>query len=322
MSLGAYRETPAFAYPGWRLTVPGGPAGGHYKGFTHSEATGTDLDPQDQYEEDRSDGMSSHDAVHSSRRNPRGVYRSSGEVPPRPNASGSAMTYRGHQTERHPGTSVAPGSFPAEFIETLEDIFLSGGGGLGDLGYVTMANGGGSYSGRGEMILRPNIVGVAACSDLMHAMPPAGYHYVTVGTLANGCPNVQLVPNNTLVVPPPPQTGATSVVNQPPASPAPLPPSPSVPVYVAPPVSPAPAPIVATNEVVPLNDGSGNYVNVSTGAIVSPSGVAQNPATGQLFQSALTWLEQPSSLWAAVPNWGLLFGAGLLASMFIGGKRR
>jgi hypothetical protein len=55
-----------------------------------------------------------------------------------------------------------------------------------------------------------------------------------------------------------------------------------VPVYYVPPVSPAPSPVVATNEVIPLNDGSGNYINVSTGAIVSASQVSQNLATMQL----------------------------------------
>jgi hypothetical protein len=328
MRLGAYQDVPAFAYPGWRLSVPGGPAGGHYKGFTHTEATGTDLPPQDPYEQDREDGMSSHDTVHTSDRNPRGVYRSSGEVPPRPNASGAAHTYRGMQTARHPGTSEAPGSFPAEFIETLEDVFLSGG--LGDLGWQMYQDGGAMAlaNGGGRVVLpgpaqtwRPN---VAVCSQLMHAAPPPGYAWETTGTSADGCPIVSLVPTA------PPQTGATSVVNQPPASPAPLPPSPSVPVYTAPPVSPAPAPVVNTNQVVPLNDGSGNYVNVSTGQTVPASAVTQNLATMQLtaapstdiVSTSLAWLEQPSALWAAVPNWGLLAGAALVASMLMGGHKR
>jgi hypothetical protein len=295
--LGAYRETPAFAYPGWRLTVPGGPAGGHYKGFTHSEGTGTDLEPQDSYEQDREDGMSSHDAVHASPRNPKGVYRSSGEVPPRPNASGSAHTYRSLQTERHPGTSVAPGSFPAEFIETLEDAFLTGAAGLGDLGWQIYGDAGPEPMPL-PIIGRPNIA-----------------TYPVMGPITSA-PDLPIMPY-------PITHGPINVVNQPPASPAPLPPSPSVPVYVAPPVSPAPAPTVPTNEVVPLNDGSGSYVNVSTGQIVPASAVAQNPATGQLFQHAFSWLEQPSSLWASLPNWGLLaIGVGALALFGGGSKRR
>jgi hypothetical protein len=320
--IGAYRATENFAYPGWRLTVPGGPAGGHYKGFTHTEATGTDIPPNDQYEMDREDGMSSHDPVHASLRNPRGVYRSSGEVPPRPNASGAAMTYRGFQTARHPGTSIAPGSFPAPFEETDEDAFLSRYGehasmleGLGLVRYPLQfeSNGGGpqpwNFGLPDVAPIRPQTV---ACG-VEHAAPPPGYHYEAAGTDANGCTIFHLVKD--------PQSGATSVVNQPPATPAPLPPSPSVPVYTAPPVSPTPAPIVATNEVVPLNDGSGNYVNVSTGAVIPASAIAQNPATGQLTaSSALSWLEQ-NTLWSALPNWGVLAGGAVLAMMLFGKRR-
>lgn len=122
--LGAYRSVPDFAYPGWRLRIPGGPAGGHYKGFTHNYAAGTEIPPQDQYEADRAGGASSHDQAYAPASAPRGVYRSPGEVPPRPNASGRAMVYRGYQTQRHPGTSMSPGSFPAPFVETPEDFFI------------------------------------------------------------------------------------------------------------------------------------------------------------------------------------------------------
>jgi hypothetical protein len=352
--IGAYREVPAFAYPGWRLSVPGGPAGGHYKGFTHTQAAGTDIPPQDQYEQDREDGMSSHDLVHATQRNPRGVYRSSGEVPPRPNASGRAHSYRSFQTQRHAGTAIAPGSFPAEFVETDEDAFIHRYGlhGLGALPISEMIRVGVFQDGGGGNILvRPPVIptppmpgpaqtwhppapGAAAPVVILpiqarpncitdHAAPPPGMHYESMGTDANGCELVHLVHDA------PPATGATSVVNQPPAHPAPLPPSPSVPVVVAPPVSPAPAPVVNTNQVVPLNDGSGNFLNVSTGTIVPSSAVAQNPATGQLTSSissaasgALSWLEQPSTFFPAVPNWGLVAGAAVLASMLMGGKRR
>lgn len=128
-ALGAYRDGQAFAYPGWRLTVPGGPAGGHYKGFTHNYSAGTSIgtvaDPNDEYEMARAEGLAAHDPVHSHPNAPRGVYRGPAEVPPRANASGSAMTYRGFQTKRHAGTSEAPGSFPAEFYETNEDILAT-----------------------------------------------------------------------------------------------------------------------------------------------------------------------------------------------------
>lgn len=377
--IGAYRSTTAFAYPGWRLTVPGGPAGGHYKGFTHTQAAGTDIPPGDQYEQDREDGMSSHDAVHASLRNPRGVYRSSGEVPPRPNASGSAHTYRSFQTQRHPGTSVSPGSFPADFFVTDEDAFLSrfdpalSGMGLtlprmsagaeadfirapiyslphpivdsGSVGPIT--SGVFQYPVPQPMpapaqtwvpmppvpappvhtlpiqveappVSRPNV-----CTN--PSAPPAGQHWEVSGVDSYGCTFYHMVPDAQPVAPP--TSGATSVVTQPPAQPLPAPPSPSVPVYVAPPISPTPAPTVATNQVIPLNDGSGNYLNLSTGSVVPAAAVAQNPATGQLTASlssaasgALSWLEQ-NSIFSAAPNWMVVGGGLLLASMLMGGKK-
>jgi hypothetical protein len=312
MRLGAYRGTPQFAYPGWRLTVPGGPAGGHYKGFTHTQAAGTTILPEDQYEQDRGDGMSSHDAVHASPRNPRGVYRSSGEVPPRPNASGALQTYRGHQTRRHAGSSEAPGSFPADFKETGEDDFLS----LAENAprYLRVADFAPNLLGAVPMILDdpngsnmlrypfkqscpswgcgpmpivklPNTVAtppststtptapsIPFCAPQSNAAPPPGYQWVQTGVDGNNCPiySLQALP------------GATSTVTQPYGTLAPAPPSPSVPVYTVPPVSPQPSPVVATNEVIPLNDGSGNYINISNGAIVSAATVSQNLATMQL----------------------------------------
>lgn len=316
--ISAYQSVVDFAYPGWRLTVPGGPAGGHYKGFTHTEASGTTILPQDDYETDRGDGMSSHDEVHASPRNPRGIYRSSGEVPPRPNASGSAATYRGIQTRRHAGTSVAPGSFPADFKETGEDDFLS---------------------------LAENAPHYFKPSDVVSSLLGAGF--IDNGGVslrvpfkescpAWGCgpmpgPAQFYNPPNTVTAPAPvsaaplPSTGATSVVNQPAATPAPAPPSPSIPVYTAPPVSPAPSPTVATNEVVPLNDGSGNYLNVSTGQAVPASAVAQNLATMQLTAAPtsgiMAWLQAPSAISPSIPNWGLVAAAAAAAAMFMGKRR-
>jgi len=327
--IGAYQSVQPFAYPGWRLTVPGGPAGGHYKGFTHSEASGTTILPGDDYETDRGDGMSSHDAVHASQRNPRGIYRSSGEVPPRPNASGAAHTYRDFQTKRHAGTSVAPGSFPADFHETGEDDFLS----LAENAphYFTPGDVASSLLGMG--VAFESIVGdgpVSGGSEMVRTPFRLSCPAWGCGPMPGPMPIWR--PNTTTAAPPTPvssspapSTGATSAVNQPPATPAPAPPSPSIPVYVAPPVSPAPAPTVATNEVVPLNDGSGNYLNVSTGQTVPASSVMQNPATGQLsvsptapssFSSALSWLEQ-NTIWSAVPNWGVLAAAAVGASLLL-----
>ncbi len=311
--IGAYITVPAFAYSGWRLTIPGGPAGGHYKGFTHTESAGTDIPPEDQYEQDREDGISSHDAVHSSLRNPRGVYRSSAEVPPRPNASGAAMTYRGFQTERHAGTSVAPGSFPAEFFETDEDAFLAGLSGDG-LGATRMV-----FDGPGPLQLyESDAGGVAPISQLIRA-----------GTFNYGEPDAPPIAPNTvysgapakIIVPAAPATGATSVVRQPAGSLYPAPPAPAVPVHVEPPISPRPAPVIATREVLPLHDGSGNFFHIATGETVSASDVEQNPATGQFTApGGGSWLEE-HSIFSALPNWGVLV-AGFVGASLLLGKRR
>jgi len=254
-TIGAYQDAGAFAYPGWRLTVPGGPAGGHYKGFTHTESRGTDVPPNDDFEQDREDGMSAHDAAHASPRNPRGVYRSPAEVPPRPNASGQAHTYRAYQTQRHAGTSIAPGSFPAPYEESNEDACVPT--------YQP-----GDLSGFGAVPESFLIRGREYYGDGPEPIWMRGPNTITNVAAAGAAPA--------------PTSGATSVVNQPTATLAPAPPSPSVPVYTAPPISPTPSPTVATNEVIPLNDGSGNYINISTGAIVPGSSVTQNLATMQL----------------------------------------
>jgi hypothetical protein len=336
MTIGAYQAVVDFAYPGWRLTLPGGPAGGHSKGFTHTQAAGTTILPQDDYEMDRGDGMSSHDSVHASRRNPRGVYRSSAEVPPRPNASGSAATYRGSQTRHHAGQSVAPGSFPADFKETGEDDFLS------------LAENMPRYFTPTPGEIASSLLGAAFIdngSDIVR-LPLRGGPIFYQGPMPGPLPVLPAPPPNTVAAPVAPKypatpassgtgegfapsTGATSVVNQPPGTLTPAPPSPAIPVYTAPPVSPAPAPTVATNQVIPLNDGSGNYMNLSTGQIVPASAVAQNPATMQLTApntgftaaGAMTWLEQPSSLFPSIPNWGLVAAAAAAAAMLMGGSK-
>lgn len=305
MTIGAYRGTQDFARAGWRLTLPGGPAGGHYKGFTHTESAGTDIQPGDNYEQDREDGMSSHDAVHATLLNPRGVYRSSAEVPPRPNASGSAHTYRGFQTQRHAGTSVAPGSFPADYFETLEDMFVPPAGVRGMGISAALAN-------RQQKIA--NIVRNREIDGNGTTVCPAW-----------GCGNQPPTVERIL-----PATGATSVVAQPQATPLPTPPAQAVLVMTQQPVSPTPGPIVATNEVIPLNDGSGNFINISTGAVVPGSSVQQNPATGQVTTTAtaastgsgaLSWLEQ-NTIFSAVPNWGVLAGGALLLAFATSSKGR
>jgi hypothetical protein len=317
--IGAYRETENFAYPGWRLTVPGGPAGGHYKGYTHSYSAGTAMAPQDDYEATRDSGMAAHDTVHMHPNAPRGVYRSPAEVPPRANASGQAMTYRGMQTERHAGTSIAPGSFPAEFYETDEDAFI-----------------------RGDV---PRLEGLDALMTPyadggipFRSLPPVRY----VGPPMPGPAQTFPVQNYPIVRPLPVRplppiiirgpitSGATNVVPQPP-------PQPPAPVLVVSgkgdvPVSPAPAPVVDTHQLVPIPDGSGNYVDSSDGTIVPPSQVSVD-ATGKVtyrpgaqpsafsFGGLMNWLGQ-NTIWSALPNGVVLGGGVLLAAMAFRGRRR
>lgn len=323
MTIGAYRSAPHFAYPGWRLTIPGGPAGGHYKGFTHNYSAGTAIDAGDEYEADRGAGASSHDAVHATPRNPRGVYRSSGEVPPRPNASGSAHTYTGHQTMRHAGTSVAPGSFPAPYSESDEDSFLSG---LG-LTAMQLRSDGVDYAANARAAALERMVGLRAPIRIVNEAPiPSRPNTIAAPSVS------QIVPGGVISWAAPPSTGATSVVNQPP--PVLVAPAPAVAnVPAAPPVSPAPAPVVASPVVVPASDGSGNYIRISDGTVVPGNSVYQNPATGQLQTAAAStgatpssvagveaWLAQ-NSIWSAVPNWALLAGVGVMLFAGKGGRR-
>jgi hypothetical protein len=79
--------------------------------------------------------------------------------------------------------------------------------------------------------------------------------------------------------------------------------------------------------VVPLNDGSGNYINLSTGQIIPASAVTQNLATMQLTAAPgssagiMNWLEQPSAIYPSIPNWGLVAAAAVAASMLMGKRR-
>jgi hypothetical protein len=373
MTIGAYASVPDFAYPGWRLTVPGGPAGGHYKGYTHNYSVGTDLLPADQYEQDREDGMSSHDAAYASPRNPRGVYRSPGEVPPRPNASGSAMTYRGYQTKRHAGTSIAPGAFPADFIETPEDAGIAGNGwgdgsdptlhgvfldGLGVIQYVPPAYSQGLTPEQLNLV-RQRMYPIAAPAPVHTSAPaPPGsfvrvdgtapvYQVQSDGVTLRWVPDpatfTQMGGNASSVVVIPSLAGYSvgsplpQFITQPNTVSAPpvTPPQPtntvSVPIVAPSSTSAAPSPSVYSNVVMPLNDGSGNFVSVATGAIIPGSQVTLNPLTQQYnaapsAASAFSisgiehWLTQPSSFFPSIPNWGLLLGAGVGAAMLLGHK--
>lgn len=313
-ALGAYRDSGAFAYPGWRLTVPGGPAGGHYKGFTHNYSEGTAIgtvaDPNDDYELARAKGLAAHDPIHTHPNAPRGVYRSPAEVPPRANASGSAMTYRGFQTRRHAGTSVAPGSFPAPFYETGEDILAT------MLGYIP-AKYDGDYPMPGPAQTKPGSVYTAVPSG---TAPAPGYiHYYGPPVL-----NVKYVPKN----------GATSTVPQPATPPAvshmQLPaPAPSVPAATPPGgTMPALAPAPSVPSGIVNQDASGNFVD-AFGNVYASSDVSLDPTTNQYrvhpgstpstMASVTSWLSS-HSIYSAWPNWYFLAGGAGLLLLF--GRRR
>jgi len=351
--IGAYRATDNFAYPGWRLTVPGGPAGGHYKGYTHNYSAGTAMAPQDDYEATRDEGMAAHDTVHVHPNAPRGVYRGPAEVPPRANASGQAFTYRGMQTARHAGTSVAPGSFPAEYFETGEDAFIHPDvprlDGLDAIpAMIDRVDGGPTsyyhaspamltvpkYLGPpvhlpmpGPMplpIIRGPIVAIPPAPPL-HELPlcpendPYGWDQGCTQALNSPCPPCR------------PRTGATNIVPQPP-------PQPPAPVLVVSgkgdlPVSPAPAPVVDTHQLVPIPDGSGNYFDSSDGTIVPASQVTVDasgkptykpgaqPAAGFSWSGITSWLGQ-NTIWNVLPNGVVLGGGVLLATMLFRGRGR
>lgn len=351
-ALGAYRDGQAFAYPGWRLTVPGGPAGGHYKGFTHNYSAGTAIgtvaDPNDEYELARAEGRAAHDPVHSHPNAPRGVYRGPAEVPPRANASGSAMTYRGFQTKRHAGTSEAPGSFPAEFYETGEDVLatmLQPGMGLipAMVDHVTYPI---RYLGPptpGTSVYTAVPSGVAPAPNIVASGLPAS-QMIRIGPIVDGGPPMPgpmpvdprlfdggpiyyhggpispIGPAHPIV--PQPSTPPGVVQTQAPA-PAPSVPAPTLPGGTMPGL--APAPTVASG-VVNL-DQSGNYVD-AFGNVYSPSDVTLDPTTNQYrlqpgatpstTASITSWLTS-HSLYSAWPNWYFVAGAGALF-LLMGGR--
>jgi hypothetical protein len=130
--LAGYTDAGDFAWSGWRLRIPGGPAGGQYHGFIAPDSdTGWGTDngseiaenapdrtlysepgnpflgdlPRDPWENewggtplDEGETVSDH------------VYRSPGELRPRANASGGALTVYGYQTRRSAGFAESPGN--------------------------------------------------------------------------------------------------------------------------------------------------------------------------------------------------------------------
>jgi hypothetical protein len=131
--LAGYADAGDFAWSGWRLRIPGGPAGGQYHGFigpdsdygwgteNGSEIAGApdsgksvyvepgnpflgDL-PRDPWSNEWGGSpLAEGETVSDS------VYRSPGEMRPRANASGGALTVYGYQTRRSAGFAESPGN--------------------------------------------------------------------------------------------------------------------------------------------------------------------------------------------------------------------
>ena len=118
-TLGNYRKAEPFAYAGWRLTMPGQPAGGQYHGFVANEVAVNEFPEHDQFRLDRAHGIASHDPKSASVRHPRGVYRSSAEVPPNP--TGPRSTSWAQQIMRTVSTAEVPGAI-IHAIEALGDV--------------------------------------------------------------------------------------------------------------------------------------------------------------------------------------------------------
>jgi hypothetical protein len=129
--LAGYSPSPDFAWSGWRLRLPGGPEGGQYHGFigpdsdygwgteNGSEIAGApdahayvepgnpflgDLPREPWSNEWGGTPLAEGETVSDS------VYRSPGEMRPRANANGGALTVYGYQTRRSAGFAESPGN--------------------------------------------------------------------------------------------------------------------------------------------------------------------------------------------------------------------
>ena len=122
-TIGSYQKVAPFAYPGWRLTIPGQPAGGQYHGFVGNKIASATVPAANTFRAKRSKGIASHDAQSSSARHPDGVYRSSAEPPPNPTAP--VNTSWSGQVQQSQGSAEAPGSFTgAQLLELAKSMFL------------------------------------------------------------------------------------------------------------------------------------------------------------------------------------------------------
>jgi hypothetical protein len=298
-----YTSSPNFAWAGWRLRIDGGPVGGQYHGYLADDGN-TPLEIQGlsglgDSREGWSDvwggtALREGDTVSDY------VYRSPGEVQPRPNASGGVNTIRSLQTERRPGYAEAPGNY--RYLGAVHPV---PGGSTGHprrpvvLPHPTGASAGRPFrpgSKLGLMMVSDDVGTV----NVVRRTPTPG---ASTGVPVRMLPGESVVryaydprvfyspgPTNYVAQPPPPQAPGGTLVAQ-----------------TIPPVSPAPAPTVAATPA--------DYLP-SQGQVVP--GITPAASTS----SVMNWLTA-SSIWSAVPNGVLLAGValGFFALSGRGGRR-
>lgn len=343
MPFASYSMAPWLAWAGWRLRIPGGPAGGAYHGFIapddlvnhaggwpagHAEIFRPMDNPQNLgiypwHPWDTSwvgvplkEGQTVSDFV----------YRSPAELRPRPNASGGINVVRGVQYERTPGYAVAPGNYrtlgalPAAFDTPIKatiepDCFYTGGCG--------------PHSAMVRYLGPP----VASASPSPKACPAWGC----------GPPPWTQGPTTQPTLPASPAPGPTVAQPPPPVSPAP---APTVPIGPAgssgcpageyrdaagnctsdwrnpysmylpldAPISPSPTVAASTCPTGYTQDASGNCL--------APGVVSATPASSGI----MGWLEGSTAIGSyQVPNYLIAAGVGLVAFRMMGsggGRRR
>lgn len=316
--MAGYTSAPDFAWSGWRLKIPGGPIGGQYHGFIAPDSYGWPAGHDEIYRPaadfsglgDVADhslapwdhewgGISQAEGESLSDH----VYRSPGEMRPRPNASGGANVAPGYQRRRSAGFAEAPGNYK----------------GVGVIPpFALRTNGGSSKS----------VVSVPALLYHGTALPA---YFPTEACPAWGCGGPRPIYGATSVVaqPPPPTTPApvaTVVSSIPPVSPAPAPTVASTPTTPAAAAAPpamtttAPAAVVNDPQCVALGMNGGPYPNCNVSGmtpidsgVATPSGAAAVAAATPVDTSDIsTWLNE-STLISGVPNMYLAIGSAIAA---------
>lgn len=344
MPIASYSTAPFTAWAGWRLRVPGGPAGGQFHGF---------IAPDDLVD-DAGGWPQGHDEIFrpiDTRQNlgiypwhgwdPKWhgsvllegqtvsdyVYRSPAEVRPRPNASGGINVVRAVQLERTPGFAVAPGNYHT----------LGAAPAIDQIAYHGPPTG--MWPRRYPVDRMPGSSGGPAVCPAWGCGPPPW----TMGPDANTSPR----PAPTVTQPPPPITPMPAPVT--PMGPggtngcAPGQYRDAVgnctadwrypyPVNMPMDANLAPSPTVAAstcpsgytqdpttgNCLSPGVCPTGYVVDPSSGACVLSSAVSATPGTG-----IMAWLSSSTPIAGVnVPHWALAAGFGLVALRFMGGRRR